>query len=735
MNGTGTGTVSRRSVARASILGRLDARDKAGGLTRYSADLPVPAGTLEAVIVRSPFPHAEVVGVDAEAARAAVPAVVRVVTAGDLPAALAGRRVRDMPLLASGVARFAGEPVAVVLARSRDAGEAAAALVDIGYRELAFVSDPVAALDVGSRLVHSAPWEYPGAVVSADDGPNLQSLVSGGDPAAVSRALDSARTVVSPTYRTPAGHQGYLEPQAWVALPPENGITRLWGTTKSPYRLRGQIAASLDLPPESIQIDPVPLGGDFGGKGGVCDATLCVALARLVRQPVRLVLRSEEDLSATDARHPAVIRVRVGCDGSGRLVGLDFDAVFDGGAYAAAKPTPQVNLHGAVECVLGYRLPRYAMRSRIAYTNTVPKGHMRSPGAPQAVFAIESALDELAAAAGISPLEMRRRNLLVTGEPDAYGHAWAEARGCETLAAAAGAAGAAGGAGGAERGFPGSSPGGRDLREPGLVYGTGIAMYARPTLSPASTSMSLTPLRDGRLEVGVPVPETGTGSHTVIARLLAAALGTDPSRLIVRQVPTTALSGDPGVGASRVTAGLSRAAAQLASDWRASTKDAPVTVTLPASSEPPALTYCAQVATIAVDTETGQVWIRELVTAVDVADIVNPAAHQTQVHGGAVMGIGFACLEDLEESDGQVGASSLGEFRLPTAPDVPVLRTVLVTGGRGVGPANVKAVGELSNVPVAAAVANAIADATGVRLRDLPLTAERLYWAIHGEQR
>lgn len=199
-----------------------------------------------------------------------------------------------------------------------------------------------------------------------------------------------------------------------MALPPENGITRLWGTTKSPYRLRGQIAASLDLPPESIQIDPVPLGGDFGGKGGVCDATLCVALARLVRQPVRLVLRSEEDLSATDARHPAVIRVRVGCDGSGRLVGLDFDAVFDGGAYAAAKPTPQVNLHGALECVLGYRLPSYAMRSRIAYTNTVPKGHMRSPGAPQAVFAIESALDELAAAAGISPLEMRRRNLLVT---------------------------------------------------------------------------------------------------------------------------------------------------------------------------------------------------------------------------------------------------------------------------------------------------------------------------------
>ena len=697
------------------MISRLDARDKASGLTQYSADLPVPAGTLEAVLVRSPYPHAEVVEIDADAARA-LPGVVRVVTAGDLPAALAGRRVRDMPLLASGVARFAGEPVAVVLATSRDAAEAATALVDVGYRELAFVSDPVAALGSDSRLVHSAPWEYPGAVVRAEDGPNLQSVVRGGDLAAVSLALDSAATVVSATYRTPAGHQGYLEPLAWVAFPPENGITRLWGTTKSPYRLRGQIAASLDLPPESIQVDPVPLGGDFGGKGGVGEATLCVALARLAGHPVRLVLRSEEDLSATDARHPAVIRVRVGCDGSGRLAGLDFDAIFDGGAYAAAKPTAQVNLHGAVECVLGYRLPCYAMRSRIAYTNTVPKGHMRSPGAPQAVFAIESALDELAAATGISPLELRRRNLLTTGERDAYGHAWVEARGGETLAAAA------------------ADAGGAVVREPGLVYGTGIAMYARPTPSPASTSLSLTPLRDGRLEVGVPVPETGTGSHTVIARLLAAALRTDPSLLIVRQVPTTALSWDPGVGASRVTAGLSRAAAELAAAWRASTQDALVTVTLPASSEPSALTYCAQVATVAVDKETGQVWIRELVSAVDVADIVNQAAHQMQVDGGALTGIGFAGLEDLQENDGQVGAPSLGEFRLPAAPDVPVLRTVLVTGGRGVGPANVKSVGELCNVPVAAAVANAIADATGVRVRELPLTAERLYWAIHGEQ-
>ena len=716
-------TAAAAAGPRADSGTRPDARDKATGITEYSADMPVPAGTLEAVLVRSPLPHAEITGI-ATAEVLAVPGVVAVVTAASLPDGLAGRRVRDMPLLARAVARFAGEPIAAVLARSREAATAAAALVDIDYRELPAITDPVAALGVGSPLVHEAPWGYPGAVITEADGPNLQSVVTGGEPEAVAQALAAATTVVSATYRTPAGHQGYLEPQAWVAFPPENGITRLWGTTKSPYRLRDQIAACLGLAPEAIRVDPAPLGGDFGGKGGVSDASLCVALARLSGRPVRLVLRSEEDLGGTDARHPAVIRVTVGCDAQGRLAGLDFDAVFDGGAYAAAKPTPPVNLHGAMDCALGYRLPSYALRSRIAYTNTVPKGHMRSPGAPQAVFAVESALDELAAAAGISPVELRRRNLLDAGEPDAYGHVWAEARGRETLAAATG------------RAFR-TEEDAQDPRSPspegrGLAHGTGVAVYARPTPSPAPTSLMLTPLPGGRLEVGVPVPETGTGSHAMIRRQLAAELRIDPSEVVVRQLPTTALPGDPGVGASRVTVGFSRAVARLAEEWRASAHDGPVMVALPAAAEPPALTYCAQVARVAVDLETGQVRILELVSAVDVAEIVNPRAHQMQIDGGAVMGVGFACLEDLLEDDGQVLASNLGDFRLPAAADVPVLRTVLVTGGRGVGPANVKAIGELTNVPVAAAIANAVADATGARVRELPITAERVYWAIDG---
>jgi CO/xanthine dehydrogenase Mo-binding subunit len=708
-------TAAEAITGRADV--RFDARDKATGVTRYSADLPVP-GALEVVLVRSPLAHAEITGV-AAAPALAVPGVVAVITAADLPAGLAGRRVRDMPLLARRVVRFAGEPVAAVLAESRRAAESGALLVSADYRELPAVIDPQAALAGNAPLVHEAPWEYPGAVIDAGAGPNLQSVVAGGDPALVAQALAGAATVVTATYRTPAGHQGYLEPQTWVAFPAEHGVLRLWGTTKSPYRLRDQIAACLGVAPEMLQVDPVPLGGDFGGKGGVVDAAVCVALARHAGRPVRLVLRSAEDLTATDARHPAVIRVRVGCDHDGRLVGLDFDAVFDGGAYAAAKPIPSVNLHGALECALGYRLPCYAQRSRVAYTNTVPKGHMRAPGSPQTVFAIESALDELAAAAGISPVELRRRNLLETGEPDAYGHSWPQARGRETLEAAVAALSDASGP--ALSGTPVPS---------GWAADTGLAMYGRPTPAPGPTSLSLTPLPGGRLELGVPIPETGTGSHAVARRLLATALRIDPAMVDVRQVATTVLPGDPGVGASRVTVGLSRAVARLAEAWMDSPQDGPVVVDLPVAADPPALSYCAQAARVAIDPETGQVRIVELVSAVDVASIVNPRAHQMQIDGGAVMGIGFACLEDLLEEEGQVWASSFGEFRLPTAADVPALRTVLVSGGRGIGPANVKAVGELTNVPVAAAVANAVADAVGVRVRQLPITAERVYWGI-----
>lgn len=625
-----------------------------------------------------------------------------------------GRVVRDVPLLAEGKVRFVGERVAVVVAESRRAAEAAAELVLVDYEPLPAVFDPAAALAPGAPAVHDQPWTYPGAVVTAADPPNLQSEVVVGDRGAAEVALAGSAVVHEATYTTSAQHQGYLEPQACLAEWTPEGRVRLFVTNKAPYRLRDELATCLGLDPELIEVQPVALGGDFGGKGSAGDAPIAIALARRLGRPVKLVLRSSEDLTATELRHPTRLHVRIGCDRDGRLTGLLVDVLADGGAYAGYKPLPDVSLHGLLESP-PYRLVAFSSRVRVASTNTVPKGHMRAPGAPQMAFAVESAVDELAKACGISPVELRRRNLLSDGEAVPLGRPWAEHRGAATLGAALAAAEA-------------STP----AAPSGWSVGTGLALYARAVGLGSFTSLRIAPRPGGGVRLDVPLVETGAGAQTAVRSLAAAAFGIDEAEIEIRQVPTSELPPDPGVFGSRTTTALSVALDQAAERWRASGGEGELTVTV---AEPPGEglgSYSVQVATVAVDPATGCVRVLELLSAVDVGTVVNARAHQMQIDGGAVMGLGFACLEDADESDGMVFAATLAEARLPSLRDLPRLRTVLVPGGRGVGRRNVKLIGELTNVPTAAAVANAVADAVGVRVRRLPITAATVHAGLEG---
>ncbi len=689
---------------------RLDARDKASGRTRYAGDLELE-NMLHAALVRSPVPHARITGVELAAALAA-PGVAGAYLAADLDAGLFGRRVRDTPLLASGKVRYLGEPVVAVLASSRDEAEAAAALVELDLEELPAVFEAALALTAGAPLVHDDPSSYQGAVVGSGDPANLQSAASFGEPEATERALAEAAFVIDASYRTPAVHQGYLEPQVCLARATPGGTVEVWATDKSPYRAREQLAATFAVDPASIVLHPVPVGGDFGGKGSSTIVPICVALARVSGRPVRLALRYGEDLTATNPRHPATIRVRLGADAEGRLCALDFSSIADGGAYAGCKPIPSANLHG-MELVAGsYRIPAAHVQSLIAYTNSVPKGHMRAPGAPQATFAFESALDELARLAGIEPAELRRRNLLAGGEPSWHGEAFAEFRAKEVLEAVLAAR---------------SSP----AAPAGWLSGYGVACCHHETV-PGHTSVRLRELPGGRVAVEVPLPETGTGSHTVARDGIASLLGIAPEQVEVVQVSTAELPYDVGVGASRVTAGLSVALGEAARRFAERAPGEEVLVEIGGGTPEPVTSCCAQLATVAVDPQSGEIEVLEIVTALDVAEVLHPAAHRMQVEGGALMGWGYAVLEDLLLDGGQVWAANLGEARLPTAADAPVLKTVLLAGSSGVGALGVKAVGELSNVPTAAAVANAVACATGARLRQLPITAERLYAALHG---
>jgi CO/xanthine dehydrogenase Mo-binding subunit len=688
---------------------RVDATAKVTGMARYVADVSL-AGTAHAAFVRSTEPHARIVRIDTDAAHA-VDGVLGVFTAADVTATPYGRGVADCPVLAREKVRFVGERVAAVVAVTRRQAEAAAELVDVVYEPLPAVLTPAAAMMPAAPAVHDRPWAYHGAVTEAGAPPNVVYHATHGSSADVETALRGAAYTVDRTYVAHSTHQGYLEPQACLADWRSPIDVRVWLTAKAPYRIREILARCLSLDASAIRLEPVTLGGDFGGKGSPQDAPVCIELSRLTGRPVRSVLRYHEDLTATNPRHPAEIRVRIGCDADGRIVAASVQAVLNAGAYAGFTPRG-TGPHGAGE-LNTYRIPVFASEVTRVYTNTVPRGNMRAPGGPQSTFAVESAVDELAGVAGIDPVELRRRNLLHTGEQDAAGRRWVEHRGGETLDAAV-----------------------RAIRRieppPGWRHGTGVAVYSRATATKVNTSLRLVPLSDGGLRVEVPVIETGTGSHTALHRMLSDRLGFDRARLEIVGVDTGELPDDAGAGGSRVTAGLATAVDAAAKAWAGRTGREPVTVIVREDIEPHVGSYTVQVAQVAVDPETGELRVLELLTAVDVAAVVNPRAHQMQIDGGVAMGVGYACTEDLAESDGQVWSANLGEFRPPTTVDMPRLRTVYVPGGVGVGSANVKNIGESTTPPVAAAIANAVYAATGCRLRQLPLTAERIHAALRG---
>ncbi len=690
-----------------TVTPRVDARAKADGSMPYAGDVALP-GACHLALVRSELPHAAIRAIHVDEARR-VEGVLDVFTAERVDPTVYGRSVHDIPILARGEVRYVGERVAAVVAETRAAAEAAAALVVVDYDPLPAVTDVEAALAPGAPVVQERAWELSGAVIGAHDPRNLQSIDRHGDEAAADAALASAPHVLDRTYTTPSGHAGYIEPHATLVTRDDDGRVHVWVTDKSPYKLRAELSRCLGLDPSTVVVHEVAIGGDFGGKGSYGEAILCTELNRLLGRPIRHLRRYGDDLVSPAPRHSLSLRVRLAADDDGTLLGFRFDVLADGGAYAGYKVRPRLDLHGLGEVASAYRIPATFVDARIVYTHTVPRGHVRAPGSPQAAFAFESALDELAAAIGCSPVDIRRRNLLRTGEPDPHGHEWAEVRALETLEAAVGAP-----------------------REPvevpsGCLTGVGLAVSSHDTPSKVGTALRLTEESDGTILVETPIPETGTGSHTVVRESIARALGVPSTAIRVRQAATDGLAQDLGVGGSRITASIARAAVVAGEAWAERGEESSVTVVVSDDDALHLNSYCVQIARVAVDPGSGRIHVLELLSAVDVADVVHEASHQMQIDGGALMGLGFACLEDLQVQDGRVWAASLGEFKIPSLADAPRLRTVLVPGAMGAGDANVKAIGELTNVPTAAAIANAVADATGIRLTDLPLRAETLW--------
>lgn len=736
---------------------RVDGPLKVTGGARYAADVRLP-GMLWLAYTRSPYPHAQLGRIDCSAARQ-VAGVHAVLTGADLPQhARFGRRLQDWPVLARDTVKFVGDRVAAVAAETRDAALEAAALVDVDYEELPAITSPEAALAPEAAVLHpnASEYHYFGKKPQLPHS-NMQGrvVVSVGTDEGRQRAFAQAHRVFEHSFRTPRMHQGYMEPHACVVWLDEQGVVHVVSTNKTPFALRQQLAKTVGLPEEQIAVDSHFIGGDFGGKGTSLDEYTCYFLARATGRPVKAAMTYADELGAGNPRHAATITVRTAVDADGHFLAHESYLLFDGGAYAAGKPGEGLVVRGGLSTLCAYRVPETRLELVTAYTNNIPGGHMRAPGATQALFAGESHVDMIAAEMGIDRIELRLRNAVRDGEANSIGELVRESRVADALTAAR-----------------------RELRwdEPlPPNRGRGLAAEVRH-IGGGKTSLQMRLLPEhGVVEVLTGMVEQGGGAHTVIRRVAATAMSVAPDRIVVRYADTASAPTDPGAGGSRVTHVIGQAALdggtrmkealqELAAEafgWPAGQvrlegdrfvagdesvgfdevvrrigQGAPVEVVgsygdAPHGHDEPgdfnAAVYGAEVE---VDPATGEVRVTDALLVVDVGAVINPVAHLGQLQGGFAFGFGAALIEDLPVEDGRVTALTLGEYKLPTSTDMPPLRTVLLETEIGPGPFGAKAAGEVTNSGVAPAVANAVAAAVGARVTELPITAERVLGAL-----
>ena len=516
-----------------------------------------------------------------------------------------------------------------------------------------------------------------------------------------------------------------------------------------------------DLPKEQIRINPCSIGGDFGGKGSFMDVPLAYYLAQAAGRPVKMVMDYIQELMAGNPRHPGVITLKTGLKRDGRIWARQAETVFNSGAYGAFKP--RVHLRGADHSGGPYRIPNVRIDSFMVYTNNVPCGHMRAPAKPQVTFAVEAHMDLLARELGMDPYEFRMLNILQEGDANPVGEEWLNIRAGDALRTAAETIG-------------------WDTPQAQAWTGRGLAISDQP---PGSGQSAATIAMDaaGQATLRLSLWDTGTGAHTVLRQIVAETLTIPVSDVGVVIQDTDAVDFESGPGGSRVTyttgqstlgaaAELREKLTVLAAEYTGGAADAltlqngrflagdssgnpvpgpeislkevaaravaaagePLTGHKTYTAPPSEYTaYCAQAAEVEVDPETGQVIVRKIVTAHDVGTVLNPMTHQGQIEGGVIQGLGYALMEEMETAAGQISTLSLGDYKIPTIKDIPELVTVLLEPAGGPAPFQSKGIGESSNTPVAAAIANAVSDAIGGRpLTRLPLTAERVLAALQG---
>ncbi len=740
------------SIIGASV-GRVEGAEKVNGTAIYGADVHFD-DALWAKILRSPYPHARIKSIDTSRAWK-VPGVKAIVTGKDEPEHYQGKSIRDIPVLCWDKVRYIGDKVAAVAAESRDAAEEAVNLIDVEYEELPAVFDVLEAMQPGAPVLHDNAPAYDGApaeIMAPAGGNVLNKLTFGkGD---IEKGFAEADLVLEHTFRMPIHHQGYLEPQSFLVKIDDDGTVNAWASTKGPFGSRGQFAKAVGIAPKQIHLQAVHVGADFGGKSGAGELPICYFLAKQAKRPVKIVLTHSEELTAMNPDHYTVVKVKTGVKRDGRMTARYLQAIHGTGAYAGMKPG-RASIGGAGSAT-PYKIDNSYMEALQVYTNTVPCGFWRAPGAIQAVFASESHMDLIAKELKMDPAKFRMMNLVGEGEENALGKSWSGVKAKETLKAALDAAGW-------------QSPKRANV-------GRGVAMYERGT-GAGKVWVNLTAELDGSLTVFTVAGDQGTGLQTVLCQTVAAEMQVpyEQVRCRIGNTADVSYSVDVGFGGSRSTNINSAAAFQASAELRkklnaqaaqllgcaedqvvyksgqfsskgskrklltlsevVNSTDAPIAVSV--ETEVPrkgsSTSFIAQVAEVEVDRDTGRVKLTNFVSAHDVGTIINPLGHQGQIDGEAIMAIGSGLMEELTHDQGKVTTTNLGEYKIPNILDIPKFKTVLVKGKNGPGPYEAKGIGEHANVTPPAAIANAVQDACGVRIFDTPVTAEKVYAALHGK--
>ena len=733
-------------------VGRAEGPAKVTGQAIFPADVNLP-GTLVGKCLRSPFPYAKIVSIDQDSVDAArqVPGVHAVLTAEDIPPHLVGRMLRDMPILARDVVRFAGQKVVAVAADDDDIAEEALNLIQVEYDELDPILDPVEAMKPGATVLHPEFSTYAGLPDNVPTEPNVAGHGQwlNGD---IEKGFAEADFIFEHTFQTNHQHQAYIEPHASVVFLDNTGRVQTWVNSKMPFQVRQQLSEGIDKTTDQIRVNPTTIGGDFGGKGGFMDTHLGFWLSKTTGRPVRMVMTYIEELMAGNPRHPAVMTFKTGVKKDGSITARQAHLVYDSGGYAAFKPQRGVT-YGS-RCLGPYKIPNGLIDSYVVYTNQVPCGSMRAPGDPQSIFAAEAQIDLIARELSMDPVEFRKKNLVQDGDVSSSGNQWQNVMGMRTLEAAVETAG-----------YQDPKP-----KVLGNLIGRGMALCERH-VGAGSSTVRVSIDSDGIVSLYTALPDTGSGFYTVLRQILGQELGVAYDEIILENWSTDDVDFETGVGGSRVThvAGqavfraaqeLKRQLVMMAADMFGWSEDGigfsrgrlttpgqtPVSLgdlvsrsgglleanhTYDSERDEDITVFCVQIAEVEVDTETGQVYLTKFTSAHDVGAVLNPLGHQSQIDGTVMQGIGYALTEDLQYDEGHVTTLSMGEYKIPSMPDMPELRTVLVKSeSGGPGPYGGKAIGEQGISSVAPAIINAILDATGVGINEIPVNSEKLLRAM-----